>query len=501
MPIDASIYGNLQPARINTPFENLAQINQIRAQQQAIQSNQALEQERRQKIAKEQQAEAEQQKFYAILAKPGQTPDGAAEDIRQQVPSLYQPYLKQRSELDAKAAEVRAARDKSKQFQQEAAAKGNEYAQPFLQLVEKSGYNPDTFKFALTTIQSHFDEFPAEQMWQQAGGDPAKIKALIDGFKSPQQQNADVTAQTAAAQRPGQVATSQMQQQVAAGMQGGLTPDQQRQQAQATAAAAEAARHNRSQEGFERQRIGIEAQKAAQAQNDVTNLTPEGLDAAAMMFAKTGQLPALGMGDKTTRKAIINRAAAMTPGLDIASAKADFGANSDSLKVLQKQRDAISAFEQTASKNIDLFLDTAGKVVDTGSPLANTYVRAVSGKLLGSPDQAAYDAARQVAINEIAKITQGGGLSGVLSDSARKEIGDFNPKSATLKQTVQVMRTLKQDMANRASSMDDQIVAIKNRIGKATGAAPAASGPKVGEVRTANGETRRWTGSAWELVR
>ena len=66
----------------------------------------------------------------------------------------------------------------------------------------------------------------------------------------------------------------------------------------------------------------------------------------------------------------------MMPGLDLATAKADFEANKASLTSLQKQRDAIGAFEQTAQKNIDIFLEQAGKVVDTGSPLANARVSA-----------------------------------------------------------------------------------------------------------------------------
>jgi len=119
-------------------------------------------------------------------------------------------------------------------------------------------------------------------------------------------------------------------------------------------------------------------------------------------------------------------------------------------------------------QNIDLFLDTAGKVVDTGSPLANTFIRAASGKLLGSPNQAQYDAARQVAVNEIAKITSNPNLSGTLSDSARHEVDAFNPANATLKQTVAVMRLLKTDMANRTKALDEQIATIKGRMGGKT---------------------------------
>jgi hypothetical protein len=210
---------------------------------------------------------------------------------------------------------------------------------------------------------------------------------------------------------------------------------------------------------------------------DVTALSPAGLDAAALNYAKTGLLPPLGMGDKNTRKQIINRAADLMPGLDVASAKADYAANTQSLQSLQKQRDAIGAFEQTARKNIDIFLDAAGKVVDTGSPLANSLVRQVSGKMLGSPDQAAYDAARQVAVNEIAKIVSNPTLSGTLSDSARHEVEAFNPGTATLAQSVRVMRLLKQDMDNRTSALDDAIGGIRSRITKG---APGAAGTGAG---------------------
>lgn len=200
------------------------------------------------------------------------------------------------------------------------------------------------------------------------------------------------------------------------------------------------------------------------AASDVTVLTPAGLDIAARNYAKTGTMPALGMGDKTTRQRIINRAAEIDAGTDIAANKADYRADSDALTKLKQQRAAVGAFESTALKNIDLFLSQAGKVVDTGSPMANTLVRNVSGKVLGSPDPLAYDAARQVAVNEIAKITSNPTLSGALSDSARHEVENFVPQSATLKQAVAVMRVLKQDIENRTTSLDQAIGDVQGRI-------------------------------------
>lgn len=223
---------------------------------------------------------------------------------------------------------------------------------------------------------------------------------------------------------------------------------------------------------------------AAAADDASLTLSPAGLDAAAVNYAKTATLPPMGMGKQgaAVRAKIINRAAEMFPGLDLASNKAGFAADQGALTQLQKQRDAIGAFEQTAGKNIDVFLKSAGKVVDTGSPMANTVARMVSGKMLGSPDQAAYDAARQVAINEIAKITSNPNLTGSLSDSARHEVDAFNPQSATLKQTVAVMRLLKQDMQNRTDAMDQQIQTIRGRIkgGGGDTSAPAKQAAPAG---------------------
>ncbi len=224
-------------------------------------------------------------------------------------------------------------------------------------------------------------------------------------------------------------------------------------------------RHNKAVEA-------AAAAKAASEGGDRTALTPRGVDMAALNYRKTGVMPPLGMGDKGTRQQIINRAAELSPadmkrieetGADIAGAKQSYTADTSSLTSLQKSRDAIGAFENTAQKNIDVFLDTAGKVVDTGSPLANKLAREVSGSILGSKDVAAYETARRVAINEVAKITSNPGLAGQLSDTARKEVEEFNPQGATLAQTVAVMRLLRKEMGNRISSLDTEIATIKDR--------------------------------------
>lgn len=225
----------------------------------------------------------------------------------------------------------------------------------------------------------------------------------------------------------------------------------------AEAAQKETARHNLATEGIERN-------KATQAQGDKTDLTPEGLDAAAMMFAKTGQLPALGMGDKTTRKAIINRAAVMVPGLDVASAKADFEANKKSLDNVTGTLDTLESFSKAANKNLDQFVELAQKLPDTGIPWANTPLRLLNDKMVGAEYMPAINAARAVATREIARITGDPKLKGVLSDAARHEVDELVPNDITLNQLKHVVPVLRKDMDNVHVSLGEQKSAIQGRL-------------------------------------
>lgn len=175
------------------------------------------------------------------------------------------------------------------------------------------------------------------------------------------------------------------------------------------------------------------------------------------------------------------------PGLDVASAKADFTANQDSLKALQKQRDALGAFESTALKNLKQFTDLAAKIPDTGSPWLNQPLRAINQNALGGDVLAAFNAARQTVVPEFAKILANPGLSGQLSDSARHEVESVMSGNATLKQILAVSKVLTQDVENRRTSYDDQIAAIKGRISKAQ--TQDTSGGERVRVKGPNGQT------------
>lgn len=207
----------------------------------------------------------------------------------------------------------------------------------------------------------------------------------------------------------------------------------------------------------------------AAAKNNASGMTEDDFQREGQKYALTGVMPPLGMQAGGRQKILhyaneFARQNGYTPQ-DLAQIQASYAGDKDSLKKLQTQRDQIVSFEQTASKNLDQFIDLASKIPDTGSPWLNLPLRQLNQGLVGNDAMAAVNAARQVANNEIAKVTSGGGINGVLSDSARKEVEGFNPQNATLKQTLAVAKVLRADMANRHQALDATLSDIKGRIG------------------------------------
>lgn len=195
-------------------------------------------------------------------------------------------------------------------------------------------------------------------------------------------------------------------------------------------------------------------------------LTPEAIKLTARQFAMTGTLPPMGMGKAgaLVRTKIINEAAKEYAGLDLPSQIAAFKANQSSLVQVTDTLNKVQAFEGAAGKNLDQFLALADKIPDTGVPWLNAPLRSINAKGLGSAEQAAANAARDVALREIARVTSDPKLSGVLSDSARQEVSSLSPASATFAQIKAVAKTLRQDMANVESSLTAQQQGIQRLI-------------------------------------
>lgn len=192
------------------------------------------------------------------------------------------------------------------------------------------------------------------------------------------------------------------------------------------------------------------------------------LDFAADNYRKTGQLPAGFSRSPGTTSAIIARAAELDKqagGMGIATNKSELEANRKSLDSLQKNFDQVSAFENTAKKNLDLVLSKASAVPDLGARFANTPIRMINEKMLGTKEMAEFRAALATAQAETAKVLNSSNASGVLSDTARKELEDIMSGNLSYSALKGQVETFKQDMNNRHESYRMQINDIKGRIG------------------------------------
>ena len=105
---------------------------------------------------------------------------------------------------------------------------------------------------------------------------------------------------------------------------------------------------------------------------------------------------------------------------NLADIKAGRKADQKSLGELQSMRDKLVTFERTALANADVFMATAQKIKDSGSPWMNKPIRELASGAFGSEAQAAANTALQTIVPEFAKINSGS-LNGVLSDNARHE--------------------------------------------------------------------------------
>lgn len=195
-------------------------------------------------------------------------------------------------------------------------------------------------------------------------------------------------------------------------------------------------------------------------------LKGDALDMAAEKYFQTGELTGLSRSPAMAA-AIMKRAAELHPnGIgDLAGNRAAYDANKASYDNVTGTLDTLSAFEQSGLKNLKQFTDLANRLPDTGVPWINTPVRLLNDKLVGAEYMPAVEAARSVALREIARVTNDPKLSGSLTDSARQEVSNFSPINATLPQIKHVVDVLQNDMANVHSSLAQQKADIGTRLG------------------------------------
>lgn len=243
---------------------------------------------------------------------------------------------------------------------------------------------------------------------------------------------------------------------------------------------------NARQRALTRQALG------QRASSITDSLVGEPLDMMARKYLADGIMPAFGQGaaGAALKVAMLKRAAELGgPGVDLAGAAQAYKANTASLTGLQKQADAINAFERTALANGDLFMQKARALgIDTGSPLFNAPARKFAEAVAGDPRMTEFATTRQVFVQEISKILSGAMGNTAVSDSARHEAMALLSPDASLAQIEAAFNVLKQDMENRKAGMQAQLAEVRGRTGGGGNTpAPAPIPSTSGKVRVTNG--------------
>ncbi len=244
---------------------------------------------------------------------------------------------------------------------------------------------------------------------------------------------------------------------------------------------------SQSERSNERQRIlDREAADRRAAAQDDEPLTPDAIEIAARSFIQGSPMrdlvQGIGKNAQINRDKILNRVAELVPDLDISRQKILYDSVRTASVDLQKLLARVRSFEQTALKNLDVFLGQAKKVVDSGSPLINRPLRAFSAQVLGSPNMAAFRTARGTIVPEFARLLGSANALGIITNEQRQEVNAMIPEDATLRQVYEAARVLKTDARNRVESAEAELTALSNLLTND----PARSG-----VQTVPPEQRR----------
>jgi hypothetical protein len=196
-------------------------------------------------------------------------------------------------------------------------------------------------------------------------------------------------------------------------------------------------------------------------------LTDAALDNAAENYWNKGVLPPGGRSALAIaqNRRIMDRAAQLHPGESIGEGSAAYAANKGSLATVQKNLDTVSAFENTAIKNLDQVAKAGAAIPDLGARFANIPVRMISSQMLGTPEMARFRTALLTAQAESAKVLTSANASGVLSNDARHEAQQILDGDLSFPAMMASINQLKTDFGNRHQSYQDQVNDIKKRIG------------------------------------
>ena len=210
------------------------------------------------------------------------------------------------------------------------------------------------------------------------------------------------------------------------------------------------------------------------------------LDQVAEKWGQTGEMPPGLARSPGTTIAVMKRYAQLHPDENLAANKARYASLKNSQAGLQKQFDAVSAFEKTAQKNLDQILATGKNVPDLGTRFANVPVRMIDDKMLGTKEMAKFRVAMATGRAETMRVLASANAAGTLTNEARHEGEELLSGNMTFPAMQAAVEQFRTDMANRHTSYQDQLNEINQLL---SGKKPAAEAAPAMEIKLPSGKT------------
>jgi hypothetical protein len=232
---------------------------------------------------------------------------------------------------------------------------------------------------------------------------------------------------------------------------------------------------------------GLKASGKAEGQTD---LTPEAIDLAAEEYRRTKTMPALARSPNDM-KAILNRAAEQMKDAGKTSAETvtdrlEIKAVLPAFTQLSKDLAFIRPYEKMLDTNAQVSKTLAQKAIATDARLANRPLNWLRQNIGDNPDVAEFLAQTHIVQTEAARVLNNPRLTGQLTDTAKREMQDIVSGNMTLGSYTRVVDRLVTDGRNRVAAMESEAGALQKRLSgdaKGASAAPAAAGPKPGDVK------------------
>lgn len=234
-----------------------------------------------------------------------------------------------------------------------------------------------------------------------------------------------------------------------------------------------------------------------------TGFTPNALFQNALVYGLEGKLPAMGMGSnplvRNARSAIQNKASAIAAaaGTDLPTVQAEYRANSTTLNKLLPQAQATANFANTAKDNIQLALGQSPKVSRTDSAWINQMTNSFTRGATPAAALTKFEIYIYTAAREYAKVTTGGALSAqALSDTAAKEATKLLNAAQSPEAFQAAVGAMQDDMDN---TIRQQSAGIKKVSGNIANFFAAANGTPLANDSDTNKGTESPDHIVWRL--